>query len=258
MGLATRIIPTLLYRGDVLVKGARFDSWRSVGHVLQAARIHAARQVDELIILDIGATPEGRGPNFALVEKITDGNFTPITVGGGVRTIDDVRGLLKAGADKVAIGTEQFGATFFGTCCEKFGSQAIVAAVDVKAGKVMKRCGTEIANPTYLFECKYQGFVTAREWAVEAVQLGAGEILLTSIDREGTMDGYDIDLIREVSAAVDCPVIAHGGCSGYLDMLHAIQAGASAVAAGALFQFSDMTPKGAAMFLHEQAVEVRL
>src|SRR4051812_33443580 len=105
MGLATRVIPTLLARGDQLVKGKRFDSWRSVGHVLQAARVHAQRGVDELILLDIAATPEGRGPNFALVEKVAEAQFTPLTVGGGVRSVQDVRDLLSAGADKVAICT---------------------------------------------------------------------------------------------------------------------------------------------------------
>lgn len=249
MGLATRIIPTLLYRGDVLVKGKRFDSWRSVGHVLQAARIHAARGVDELICLDIAATPEGRGPNLALVEKITESAFTPITVGGGVRSVKDVRDLLKAGADKVAIGTNHH---IIREAADKFGRQAIVAAVDSEHGLATTQCGRTVLMDA---NCAH---VSALDHAKRCVEAGAGEILLTSIGREGTMDGYDLDLIRVVSAAVDVPVIAHGGGGGPADMLEAIRAGASAVAAGALFQFKDTTPRDSARYLARHGVEVRV
>lgn len=236
MGLAVRIIPTLLKRGDALVKGERFNGWRSVGHVQQAAQIHQARGVDELIVLDIGATPEGRGPDFAAVRRLTERCFMPITVGGGVRNVDDVQGLLNAGADKVAMKTAyRKSGGFLRECADRFGSQAIVAALD--------HTGTLIG---------------VRTMCLALAALGAGEILLTSMDREGTMAGYDLDLLREVCAAVDVPVIAHGGCSGYEDMLAAIRAGASAVAAGALFQFTDCTPRGAAEYLHSQGIEVRL
>lgn len=233
MMLAVRIIPTLLYRGATLVKGRQFRSWRSVGHVQQAARIHAMRGVDELCCLDIGATPEGRGPDFDLVEKLTDGNFCPVTVGGGVRTVEDVKLLLRAGADKVCIKSAYWSIPEF---ARAFGSQAIVAAVD------------------YIDSYRDVGIRNAM--AME--QGGAGEILLTSIDREGTMEGYDLDTIKAVSEAVSIPVIAHGGCGTYAHMLEAIQAGASAVAAGAMFQFSDNTPKGAAEYLAAKGIEVRL
>ncbi len=237
MGLAVRIIPTLLKRGDALVKGERFNGWRSVGHVQQAAQIHQARGVDELIVLDIGATPEGRGPDFAAVRRLTERCFMPITVGGGVRNVDDVQGLLNAGADKVAMKHGWLKRPDLLTlCADRFGAQAIVAAVD--------------------WETSPLDSVIALCWVAQ--ELGAGEILLTSIAREGTMAGYDIDVIRDVCSHVDVPVIAHGGCSGYEDMLAAIRAGASAVAAGALFQFTDCTPRGAAEYLHAQGIEVRL
>lgn len=247
MGLAVRIIPTLLARGSKLVKGRRFSADRVVGHVLQAARIHQSRGVDELCILDVAATPEGRGPDFDAVRRLTDGCFMPLTVGGGVRSVEDVKGLLDAGADKVAFKTAQwYMPHVFTEAVRRCGSQAIVAAVDVTCF----------------------GFVSpSRDWgsnvspvgyARDAQVRGAGEILLTSIDREGTMEGYDLDLIRAVSSAVSIPVIAHGGCSGYEDMYQAIQAGASAVAAGALFQFTECTPRGAAEYLAGKGVEVRL
>ena len=167
--LATRIIPTLLMRGEHLVKGSQFNSWRVVGHVMQAARIHAARQVDELILLDIAATPEGRGPDLELVEKLAGECFTPLTVGGGVRNVEDVRRLLRAGADKVAIGTAAYQVPdLIFDCAEYYGSQCIVMSIDVLGGNtVMYHCGKHGYNhdPVY-----------TAEWAAT---YGAGEILLT-------------------------------------------------------------------------------
>lgn len=248
MGLAVRVIPTLLCRGEQLVKGERFQSWRSVGHALQAARIHNARGVDELILLDIAATPEGRGPNLDLVRKLADECFIPLTVGGGVRSVDDVRDLLNAGADKVAICTEAW--PLFGTliedCAKRFGSQAIVASIDYRNDDCYLECGTVWATTTPI------------NLAKEYAELGAGEIMLTNIEREGTQEGYDLQTIEKVAQEVSVPVIAHGGCSGYEDMLCAVRSGASAVAAGALFQFTDCTPKGASKFLHEHGIEARV
>jgi len=247
MPLATRIIPTLLMRGHTLVKGRQFNSWRVVGHVMQAARIHAARQVDELILLDIGATPEGRGPDLELVGKLAGECFTPLTVGGGIKSVEDVRRLLLAGADKVAIGTAAYEVPdLIFDCAEYYGSQCIVMSIDVLGGNtVMYHCGKHGYNhdPVY-----------TAEWAAKH---GAGEILLTSIDREGTMAGYDIELIRAVSQAVDIPVIAHGGAGTYQHMLEAVQHGASAVAAGAMFQFTEQTPEGAAQYLAAHGVTTR-
>jgi imidazole glycerol-phosphate synthase subunit HisF len=248
LGLAKRIIPTLLYRGDQLVKGKQFNSWRSVGHVLQAARVYAARGVDELVVLDIAATPAGRGPDFKLVEKITAPSFTPITVGGGVRTVTDVRDLLNAGADKVAVCSSAFTRYVVAEATAKFGRQAVVGAIDVKAGAPHARCGTvakDLAGSPV-------------EWAKWLEAFGAGEILLTSIDREGTLAGYDLPTVRDVCSAVSVPVVAHGGCGTYEHMREAIAAGASAAAAGAMFQFTDATPKGAAQYLAARGVETRL
>lgn len=238
MGLAVRIIPTLLQRGPTLVKGKQFDAWRSVGHVAQAFAIHQAREVDELIYLDIAATPEGRGPNFELVQELTKTFMAPLTVGGGVRGLDDACRLLACGADKVAIRTNVH---TIANCAAFLGSQAIVAAIDVSGNGVL-------GHPAF----------TPAHFAELMQNIGAGEILLTSVEREGTLEGYDLDLIREVCERVSIPVIAHGGCSGYDDMLAAIQAGASAVAAGALFQFTDCTPQEAAEYLGAQGIETRM
>lgn len=238
MGLAIRIIPTLLAKGTRLVKGRRFKPDRVVGHVQQAALVHQARGVDELCILDVGATPAGRGPSFDAIEALTSACFMPLTVGGGVRTLNDVDRLLRVGADKVCIKTAYYANfDFLDQCAYRFGSQAIVVALDVR----------DEGRTTLVVDL-----------AKDIEARGAGEILLTAMDREGTMEGYDLGLIRAVADAVDIPVIAHGGCSGYEDMLAAIGHGASAVAAGALFQFTDATPRGAAEYLSEYGVEVRL
>lgn len=236
--LAHRIIPTLLYAGTKLVKGSKFDPWRRVvGHAMQAAKVHAARGVDELIMLDVTATPEGRRPDAGMISTLTAGSFTPITVGGGIRSADDVKMLLQAGADKVAIKTSFFiDPHFIRRLADQYGSQAICVAID------------------YRDDAK----VSAIEYCQLAEQMGAGEILLTSMDREGTTSGYDLQTIYAAAKAIGIPLIAHGGCSGYPDMHAAIQAGANAVAAGALFQWTDATPKGAAQYLADRGIEVRL
>lgn len=245
--LAKRIIPTMLVRGRTLVKGERFDSWRSIGHAAQAARIHAARGVDELMILDISATAEGRGPDLDLVRELSEGCFIPITVGGGVRSIDDVNALLRAGADKVCINTAaREDPKFIRRAAERFGSQAIVVCVehDHHLAVLKGRRKHFIPHPA----------IFAREMS----DAGAGEILLSSVVRDGTMEGYELDVIRSVSTNVPVPVIVSGGCRGYPDMLAAFKAGADACAAGAMFAFTDATPRGAAQFLKRNNIEVRV
>lgn len=248
--LAKRVIPTMLCRGRTLVKGERFAGDRSIGHVLQAARVHARRQVDELLILDIAATAEGRGPDLDLVRELSKDCFIPITVGGGVKTLNDIDQLLRAGADKVAIGAAAYAGPLVFQAAKRFGSQAIVCAIDAKRGRVVTHCGAK-APPVSVKPEWWARFLVGGGGA------GAGEILLTAADRDGTMEGYDLMLVREVTQAVDVPVIASGGCSGYADMHAALAAGADAVAAGALFAFTDATPKGAAQYLQQQGWEMR-
>lgn len=245
--LAHRIIPTLLTRGRELVKGVGFDSWRSVGVVAQAVRIHQARAVDELVLLDIKATVDGRKPDLELVSELAGECFSPLTVGGGIDSVADVKALLRAGADKVVVCSAALERPRLITeIANEAGAQAIVVAVDVKDGAVWGRQGTIVGKDDPV------------AWAQEAQALGAGEILLTSIERDGRMCGYDLSLIRQVATAVSIPVVAAGGCGDYSHMLEAIEAGADAVASGAMFQFMDATPKEAARFLKDNGVEVRL
>lgn len=243
--LAVRIIPTLLARGSTLVKGTQFNGWRTVGHVQQAAMIHAKRGVDELIVLDIAATPAGKGPNFQLAEDITKQAFTPVTFGGGIKTVADAEHIMRAGADKVCIGTAAYGGQLVKDCAKRFGSQAISVAIDTMFNLPRLHCGTKAI------------LVEISEYARTLENAGAGEIVLTSIEREGTMEGYDLDLIRRVAKAVGIPVIAHGGCGTPEHAYQAIQAGANAVAIGAMFQFTDETPKTVAQYLNQKGIEVR-
>jgi len=244
MGLAVRVIPVVLCRGRQLVKGQRFESWRSIGLAAQAVRIHQARGVDELVLLDINATQEKRGPDLDLVKELSEICFMPLAVGGGVRDLYDAKDLFRAGADKVVIGT--CGKQAIEDIAGKMGNQAVVASIDVRDGYVYVRSGTVNTKQPIL------------DWARVCEEAGAGEILLTSIEREGTGVGYDLDTIKAVSAVVTIPVIAHGGCGEYVHMRQAIAAGASAVAAGSFFQFTDATPRGAVEYLAKHNVEVRL
>lgn len=243
MGLAHRIIPTLLCRGRQLVKGERFNSWRSVGVVAQAVRIYQQRNVDELVLLDIGATPEKRGPDLALIEELTAGCFMPLAVGGGVRTVQQAKDLLRAGADKIVVG--QAGLPAIRDITQALGCQAVIAAIDYHNANPLRT----VAQAPLPYPVWY--------WALCCQEAGAGEIMLTAMDNEGTLQGYDVLVLRNVVRQLKIPVIAHGGAGTYEHMAQAIRAGASAVAAGAMFQFTDQTPAGAARYLAEQGIEVR-
>jgi cyclase len=204
---------------------------------MDRVRLLERRDIDELILLDIAATPEGRGPRFDEIEQLCEQLFCPVTVGGGIRNTQDIARLLRCGADKVSINTAAIkNPEFINEAAQKFGSQAVVVSINHDAERI-----ADIAV-----------------WAQEVETRNAGEIILTSVQCEGMMDGYDLDLIREVSAAVSIPVIANGGCGSYEHMREALDAGAHAVAVGAAFAFKEMTPKGAARYLREHGVAVRL
>lgn len=241
--LAKRIIPTILVRGRTLVKGEGFNSWRSIGHAAQAARVHATRGVDELLILDIS----GGSPDLQMVTELSEACFIPITCGGGVRTLKDIDQLLRAGADKVSICTgaiEVPGLIY--AAATRFGSQAIVACVEYRNLEVTTHAGTRPHG------------MTPRDWANRLEGEGAGEILLSCVERDGTMTGYDLETLRHVALAVGVPVIVSGGCASYDDMLAAFRAGADACAAGALFAFTDAVPREAAHFLASKGMNMRL
>lgn len=247
MALAKRVIPTVLTKGRQMVKGRGFASDRVIGLALQAMQVHGGRAVDELVLLDVSATVEGRGPDLGLVQELSSSVFIPLTVGGGVRTLQDIDALLRAGADKVCIGAAAFDAPdLVRAAAMRFGSQAIVVSLDVLNGAVVYHNGTV---PYPLSPCD------TAEWFHG---MGAGEILLQSVERDGTMQGYDLALIRQVSALVSIPVIASGGCGSAKHMEEAFAAGADACAAGAMFAFCDDTPKSVAQHLKKAGLEVRL
>ena len=250
--LKVRIIPTLLMKGMGLVKGTGFDSWRRVGAALQSIRVYNMREVDELVLVDIAATPGKLRPNFREIDELADNCFMPMTVGGGVRSLQDVRDLLAVGADKVAINSATFDTPqLIRDSSNEFGSQCIVVSIDVRRhadgrAEVFTECGTRATGRDPV------------EWAKAAAALGAGEILLTSVERDGTMTGYDVELVRDVAAAVDIPVIASGGCGNYAHMADVLTSTrASAVAAAAMFHFTEQTPREAKFFLAERGFRVR-
>lgn len=216
------------------VRGKSFgDHTRRIGSIEDRIRLLERRDIDELIILDVSGGP----PRFEQIARLIEPLFCPVTIGGGIKSIADIRRLLADGADKVAICSEATKRpAFIAEAAEKFGAQAIVVHI----------CGGQL---------RHQDLASV---ARECEAHGAGEILLTSVDRDGTMEGFDLDLIRAVTSAVGIPVIACGGCGTYQHMQEALDAGAHAVAAGACFQFREMTPKGASRFLHDQGFQVRL
>jgi cyclase len=247
--LKVRVIPTLLHKSWGLVKGVRFDSRRAVGSPMQAIKVYNLRNVDELAFFDVTATAEQRGPDFDLVDELADECFMPLAVGGGIRTVDDVRGLLAVGADKVVIGTaavEQ--PDLVREAAARFGAQCIVVSIDtMRDGSVWVRSGTQRTDrdPVEL----------ARQMEV----LGAGEILLQSVDDDGVMEGYDVDTIARVSAAVSIPVIASGGAGNFSHMVDALRVGgASAVAAASIFHFTEQTPMEAKQAIGAAGFPVRV
>jgi cyclase len=250
--LKVRVIPTLLWKGVGLVKGVGFDSWRRVGPVLPAIKVYTAREVDELILVDITATLEQRPPDHESVSDLADECFVPLTVGGGIATLPQIVGLLRAGADKVALNSALFSnPALVDQAAHRFGAQCVVASIDVRRGPddgltCLSHSGTreERRDPV--------------AWATELADRGAGEILLTSVDRDGTMRGYDLALIERVASAVRVPVIASGGAGSYQDMIDAVRlAGASAVAAASIFHFTEQTPAEAKAAMQAAGIPVR-
>ena len=251
--LKHRIMPTLLFKDVGLVKGIGFDSWRRVGTAMQTVKVYNMRQVDELLFLDIAATPRGGRPDFRQIDELADECFMPMTVGGGIRSVEDMRELLWVGADKIAINSAAVEEpALISQGAEQFGSQCITVSIDVKrhadrSVEVITHCGKQATG------------LEPTAWAREVEARGAGEILLGSVDRDGTMEGYDLEIIRAVSEVVGVPVIASGGAGSYQHMTDAIEiGGADAVAAASIFHFTELTPKGAKQFATEHGLPVRL
>ena len=250
--LKTRVIPTVLWRNENTVKGKGFDSWRNVGVLLPTIKVYNLRQVDELIVLDIIATKENRQPDLNTVSEFAKECFVPLTVGGGIKSVSDVKGLLRAGADKICLNTQAVKDPSLVTkIANSFGSQCVVVSIDAK------KVGGEYLVTTNSGSCVTKK--TVHDWAREAELLGAGEIMITSIEKDGTMEGYDLDLVSEVTRSVSIPVIASGGAGKYEHFKQVIsKCAVSAVAASAMFIFTEATPRSAKLYLSEQGVKVRL
>lgn len=249
--LKTRIIPTLLWKDHGLVKGVGFDSWRRVGTALPAIKVYNLREVDEIILVDINATEEGRTPDHLQIAESTYESFVPMTVGGGISDIDQIRKLLLAGADKISINSAAYiDPELINRGADRFGSQCIVASIDYRATGGKPEC--------YRQSGKIATGIDPVTWAKEMERRGAGEILLTSIERDGSMTGYDLQVIRDVSSAVGIPVIASGGAGSCDDVLKAIGEGAAAAAVASLFHFTEITPLAIKKHLAGHGVPVRL
>lgn len=257
MGLAKRIIPCLDVDNGRVVKGVKFVDIRDAGDPVEIARRYDREGADELTFLDITASSDERETMVHVVEGVAGEVFIPLTVGGGIRSLDDIRRMLKAGADKVGINTAAVdNPGFVKAAAERFGSQCIVVAIDAKrtSGE-----GEPLRWDIYTHGGREPTGLNAVEWARKMVALGAGEILLTSMDRDGTREGFDLELIRAVSEAVTVPVIASGGV-GNLDHLVAgvIDGKADAVLAASIFHFGEYSIQEVKQRMADQGIEVRL
>ena len=252
--LKVRLIPTLTLRGERLVKTKQFGPTRDVGDPLKAPMVYDAQLSDELVFLDMDATRDGRPVDCleAAVARIAGSCFMPLTAGGGIRDVEDVRRLVRAGADKVAINAGAIERPeLIRDAAQAFGTQCVVVAIDVRGNgdgsyKVYTHGGTR------------ETALDPVAWARSTADLGAGEILLTSIDRDGTMTGYDLALVERVVRSVNIPVIASGGAGKPQDFVDAIRkAGAAAVAAASLFHFTDQSPIKAKAYMRRAGLPVR-
>ena len=250
MTLASRVIPCLDIKDGRVVKGVRFQGLRDAGDPVECAGLYERQGADEIVLLDVSATPEGRGHALETVRAVRSVLSIPLSVGGGVKSADDAGRLLEAGADKVGINTAAVSRPgLIGDIAERFGTQCTVLAVDAAAGaagwEVVVESGTKRIG------------LDVVEWCRKAVAIGAGEILLTSWDRDGTRSGYDLDLITSVSSVVTVPVIASGGADRPDHLVAAIEAGASAALIASILHDGDTTVGELKAALREAGIVVR-
>jgi cyclase len=257
MGLAKRIIPCLDVENGRVVKGVNFVDIRDAGDPVEIAIRYNEQGADEITFLDITASHEGRDTTVHTVEKIAEEVFIPLTVGGGIRSVKDIRTMLNAGADKVSINTAAIhNPDLVREAAERFGSQCIVVAIDAK------RVADEDGRPRweiFTHGGRKPTGIDAVAWAVRMAELGAGEILLTSMDRDGTKNGFELGVTRAITDAVEIPVIASGGV-GNLDHLvdGILLGGADAVLAASIFHFGEFTVPEAKAYMAARGIEVRL
>jgi cyclase len=253
MGLAKRIIPCLDVHAGRVVKGVNFVSLRDAGDPVEVARRYDEAGADEITFLDITASSDARDTIVPVIERVAEQVFIPLTVGGGVRKVEDVRKLLNAGADKVSINTAAVeNPSLVAEAARRFGSQAIVVAVDAKSSGPGKW-------EVYTHGGRRPTGLDAVQWAAKMAELGAGEILLTSMDRDGTKSGFDLALTRAVARAVPVPVIASGGVGTLEHLAQGVEiGGADAVLAASIFHYGEFTVGEAKRFMASRGIEMRL
>jgi cyclase len=253
MSLAKRIIPCLDVKDGRVVKGIQFVGLRDAGDPVEQAMRYDAERADELCFLDITASHEGRASMLDVIRRTADSIFIPFTVGGGIRSIDDFNAILGAGADKVAVNTAALAdPDLIQRAADHFGSQCVVVAVDARRTE-----GTDSGWEVYTHGGRNPTGIDAVEWCARAQRLGAGEVLLTSMDRDGTRDGYDLPLLNAVAAEVRIPVIASGGAGALEHLDAALSAGAHAVLAASIFHFGEFTLAEARRYLAARGHPVR-
>jgi cyclase len=251
MSVAVRIIPCLDVNAGRVVKGTRFVNLRDAGDPVAVAQRYNREGADELVFLDITASSEKRGILLDVVRRTAEKAFIPLTVGGGIRTVEDMHTLLRSGADKISINTSAVNTPeLISKGAERFGNQCIVVAIDAKR---KARGGWEV----FIHGGRTATGLDAVAWAKRAEKLGAGEILLTSMDGDGTQAGYDTALLRAVSRAVNIPVIASGGAGKKEHFYEAVKSGASACLAASLFHYRKLSIRAVKQYLKSKGVEVR-
>lgn len=254
MGLAKRVIPCLDVNAGRVVKGVNFVGLKDAGDPVEVARRYNEQGADEVTFLDITASSDGRGLILPIIEAVSAEIFIPLTVGGGVRAVEDVRVLLNAGADKISINTAAIlNPRLIADAAHRFGSQCIVVAIDAK------RADTPSGWGVFTHGGRNATGLDALAWAEECVRLGAGELLLTSMDRDGTKEGFDLALTRAVSDAVGVPLIASGGVGSLQHLVDGVlKGGADAVLAASIFHYGEYTVRQAKDFMAAAGIEVRL
>ncbi len=257
MSLAKRIIPCLDVDAGRVVKGVQFVDIRDAGDPVEVAKRYDEQGADEITFLDITASSDDRETIVHVVEEVASQVFIPLTVGGGIRKVEDIRRMLNAGADKVGINTAAvFNPEFVAEASSKFGSQCIVVAIDARR---VSEDGEENRWEIFTHGGRKPTGIDVVEWSAKMQEMGAGEILLTSMDRDGTRDGFDLALTRAVSDAVDIPVIASGGVGNLQHLVEGVTEGkADAVLAASIFHFGEHTVEEAKLQMQKAGIEVRL
>ncbi len=249
--LKNRIIPILLLKNGRMIKTVKFGESRDVGDPVTASRVYNAQRADELLFLDISASQEKRGTLLDIVSAAAEETFMPFGVGGGINSLEDIREILKSGADKVIINTAAVEIEgLVEKAAKKFGSSTIVVSIDVKKNKNNE-------YEVYTHSGQKGTGLDPVAWAKEVEKLGAGEIMITSIDFDGTMQGLDLELVKSITKNVSIPVIAAGGVGELSDFQKGFEAGATAVAAGSIFNFTDQSPIMARNYLTHHNANVR-